>query len=208
MQLRCGLFLSCFCTPYPVPRGCSGLAVTTLLLPADMEPVTDGPPHGIVPALASQEEQGLCERCQTLGIGAYLEKSGQVQVGRFATITKSSLESDCHFCQLFCSILSTADQSEGLADMYQFDLWREFTRCLDREGCQNEIDLFLYTSPDRVCTPKKFIEFYPEPISRILRPDSPRYDLDQTSLAHMRREPCGGMPATLVHEQYLAVDRL
>ncbi|KAH4924579.1 hypothetical protein HBH74_117450 [Parastagonospora nodorum] len=147
-----------------------------------MEPMTDGLPHGMVPVPTSGEEQDLCERCQTLEIGTYLEKSGQVEVGRLAAITKSSLKSDCRFCQQFCKMFSTSNQSGNLTEMSHIELLRRPLRGLDdEEECHRYyLTATIYIGPGQGYSRSSL--FCPSLVSKVLTSNIPNYDMFKQAL--------------------------
>ncbi|KAH4194135.1 hypothetical protein HBI44_148420 [Parastagonospora nodorum] len=148
-----------------------------------MEHMIDGSPHGTTPLPATQEEQGLCERCQALEIGTYLEKSGQVEVGRLAAITKSSLKSDCRFCQQFCKMFSTLNQSGSLAETSEMVLSRERLPSL---GGYEDQKYYLNVLPDvepaKVLDRHQILYFHPIPIGKCLTPNIANYVMVKQAL--------------------------
>ncbi|KAH4027628.1 hypothetical protein HBI26_151470 [Parastagonospora nodorum] len=147
-----------------------------------MEPMTDGLSHGMVLVSTSGEKQGLCERCQTLEIGTYLEKSGQVEVGRLAVITKSSLKSDCRFCQQFCKIFSTSNQLGNLTEMSHIELLRRLLRSLDDEEECHRYYLIatIYIGPEQGYS--RDLLFYPSLVSKVLTSNISNYDMFKQAL--------------------------
>ncbi|KAH3954276.1 hypothetical protein HBI25_016180 [Parastagonospora nodorum] len=149
-----------------------------------MEPMTDGLPHGMVPVSTSGEEQGLCERCQTLEIGTYLEKSGQVKVGWFAAITESSLKSDCRFCQQFCKIFSTSNESGNLTEMSKASISRAHPLSwVDDERDQKYYySVLLSAEPAEKMDDNQTQYLYPIPIGKYVTPNIANYDMVKQAL--------------------------